>query len=119
MPSTINLDQTFRGVVNSAGVGTVVCGPDSAQEEWVVNRIIVSCDGAAVSVAAVYRGKVDPSTEIASTISGNNDTDYQENLQLAYGTRMYTVWASATPGSNVSVTVQGSKTIAGIIYGGN
>lgn len=116
MPSTINLDKTIRGVVNNLGAATLLLSPDSAQEIWTINRIIVSCDGALASVAAVYRNRVDPSQEVATTISGNSDTDYQENLELAYGERVYVVWGGATPGSNVAATVQGACTIAGRIY---
>lgn len=116
MGSTINLDLSQTVIADANGNAQAVVGPATPGETWVINRIIVACNGIAISVAAIYKNLVSTASVIATTISGNEDTDYQENVPLAMGERIICVWAQASVGSNCTVTVQGNKTIAGAIY---
>lgn len=84
--------------VNGVCVAQLAAVPDN--ELWFVDRLRVSCDSTAPTVALVYSGQIDDDYVEDGTLTGNFDVaDYASPLALLPTEQLTVQWTGATGGA--------------------
>jgi len=94
-------------VLDASGTGTVVFGP--SRDPWTIQRMSVRVSSNTNEPTAnVYRGTVNPGSQISGTYSGSNDTDSQVSDNPLYPGEYYTCqWTGGDVGATATISFAG------------
>lgn len=106
------LNDGADATLDAAGNGTAVLQVP-ALETWHLTRVAVSAtSNTSEPEARVYIGSVIPSNLLGGTYSGSLDSS-DETQDVQPGQRIYCVWSGGDPGASATLSVFGTKTVAG------
>lgn len=94
-------------VADANGRAVIPLGPQRGNENWYLQTIAVSNDGAALPDARGYLGVESLSTLLVSFPNNLQAAQEFPEIHIPPGSRLVAVWAGATPGSTSTLTVHG------------
>ena len=100
----INVSQS--AVINGVGRAEIALGPVVYGQNWQVNRVTISGDGADKPTFRMYKTVESNTTFLDGSRNGNGDSS-ETNIQVFCMDRILCVWTNGTPGANVGVVIQG------------
>lgn len=96
------------GIANVNGRAEVRIGPDVYGDEWTINYVSVTNNGASESRCDLYQNVVSDTAFLEATGRGNRDTS-DTNFRLIQGETIVFVWQNADPGSISMAVARGTK----------
>lgn len=95
--------------LDASGNGIVSFGP--SRLPWVIERMSVRVSSNTNEPQAnIYRGTVNPGSQISGTYSGSNDTDSQVSDNPLYPGEVYTCqWTGGDPGATAIISFSGTE----------
>ncbi len=90
-----------------SGIVDALIGPVPTDQVWLVERIAVTSDSGAPTIASVYTGAVDSANLVDRTASGNADiADEVQPIFVAGGQLLIVRWVGMTAGARGTVRLQ-------------
>lgn len=97
--------------LNGSGEGSVTFGPSRPNTRWIINRYSVRVSSnTAEPTAIVYRGTINPGSQISGTYSGSNDTDSEVSDNPLFPGEFYTChWTGGDAGATATISFSGEE----------
>ena len=107
--SVLPLVATVNVTFDANGNGSVYIGPQVYGETWDIKRISISTSsGPAATRFYLYLNTIQPSAQIDSTYSGDQDTS-ETNIHLQTLDKVYGSWTNGVVGAVGTMVVTGTK----------
>jgi hypothetical protein len=91
----------------AGGIATARFGQLGTDEQWLIDRAVVSCSSTSGTTVRLYDGDPSVSRLLSGSNTGNYDeADYPQGLLLDAGGELVAVWSGAGDGAVGTISVQ-------------
>lgn len=102
------LESSGSAVFGANGIATIELGPMTRGEVWRIQRITVSTDDLADTMAKIYRNVIGDSTFLEGTYAGNSDIS-DTGYEFLTPEKLIVQWTGGTAGKIAFLRIEGEK----------